>query len=74
MITKIAFGSLLAFGLGFGALAVPGTSAATASQADCCTLGLACCETQEACCEKDKPACCEEGQACCDAVAACCSK
>ncbi|MEW4561115.1 hypothetical protein AB1K70_01230 [Bremerella sp. JC770] len=74
MITKIAFGSLLALGLGFGALTVPGASASSATQADCCTLGLACCETQEACCLEEKPACCQEGQACCDAVAACCSE
>ncbi|WP_144975036.1 hypothetical protein [Bremerella volcania] len=73
MITKFALGSLLALALGFGALTVPGSAASSASQADCCTLGLACCETQEACCQGDKPSCCEEGQACCDAVAACCS-
>ncbi|WP_146115807.1 MULTISPECIES: hypothetical protein [Pirellulaceae] len=74
MITKFVFGSLLALGLGFGALAVPGSAASSAPQADCCTLGLACCETQEACCLEAKPSCCAEGQACCEAVSACCSK
>jgi len=73
MITKIAFGSLLAFGLGFGALTASGTSASSAP-ADCCTLGLDCCETQEACCLEDKPSCCEEAQACCESVAACCAE
>ena len=73
MITKFALGSLLALGLGFGAMTAPGTGASS-TDVDCCTLGLACCETQEACCQEAKPACCEEGQACCDAVMACCSK
>lgn len=74
MITKFVFGSLVALGLGFGAMSVPATTASQAPQADCCTLQLECCETQEACCDDVKPTCCEEGQSCCEEVAACCSK
>lgn len=74
MITKFALGSLLALGLGFGALAVPGSAESSATPSDCCTLGLVCCETQEACCQEDAPSCCAEGQTCCDAVMACCSQ